>query len=214
MGRPELTGSDTLRSARPLVPPTPRSTDRLWIGDTMGGDSYSTTAARRLRTLQAEHLTPARRPSDGMSRPTRVHASAPIDLDVLDYIEAAAHEVIAHTRTAVPAAGPAPQGIDEVYAWAERATSHLEAERQQIRDALMVRQGLEHALRAGNESVIRREPCPRCACWGLFWSRHAQVATCVNKRCTMKGGRASRWSLQQLAEHHVARKAAALRNAT
>lgn len=196
-----------------LVPPTPqRSTDRLRIGDTMGGDS-STTAARRLRTL-TEQLTPATRPADGMPRPTRVHAPAPINLDVLDYIEAAAHEIIAHTYTAVPTAGPAPREVGAVYAWAEQATAHLETERQQIHEALVVRQSLEHALRAGNSTVVRREPCPACSCWGLFWSRGAQLATCVNKRCATTTGRASRWTLQQLAEHHVARKATALRNAT
>lgn len=198
-----------------MVPPTPqRSTDRLWIGDTMGGDSYSATAARRLRTLHAEHLTPPVRPGNGMPRPTAVHASVPIDLDVLDHIVAAAHEIVAHTHTAVPTAGPAPRNPEAVYAWAEEVTAHLPAERQQVRDALTLRQSFEHALRAGNDTVIRKEPCPKCSCWGLFWTRHGQVATCVNKRCTTKGGRASRWTLQQLAEHHVARKAAALRNAT
>jgi hypothetical protein len=198
-----------------MVPPTPqRSTDRLRIGDTMGGDSYSTTAARRLRTLAEHHLTPPMRPSDGMPRPTTVHASTPVNLDALDYIDAAAHEVIAHTYTAVPTAGPAPHEADAVYDWAEQATAHLDDERKKKHQVLVVRQSMEHALRAGDETVVRRETCPRCGCWGLFWSPYAQVATCVNKRCATKSGRASRWLLQQLAEHHVARKAAALRTAT
>ena len=181
----------------------------------MGGhDSYSTTAARRLRTLHDELLEPPRRPTDGMPRPTAVTAPAPINLDALDYIEAAAHEVIARTYTAVPTAGPAPRTPEAVYAWAEQATAHLDAERRKQHEALVVRQGFEHAIRAGNEAVVRREPCPRCYCWGLFWSHHAKIATCVNKRCATKTGRASRWTLQQLAEHHVARKAAALQDAT
>ena len=180
----------------------------------MGGDSYSTTAARRLRTLHAEHLRPPTRPADGMPRPTTVHAPVPIDLDILDYIETATHEVIAHTYTAAPTAGPAPTETAAIYAWAEEATAHLDAERLLIRDALLVRQGMEHALRAGDDTVIRREPCPACACWGLFWSPATSTAACVNKRCTTATGRTSRWTLQQLAEQHIARKAAALRTAT
>lgn len=184
----------------------------------MGGqqqhESYSHTAASRLRALHTEHLAPATRPSNGMPRPTTVHPGVPIDLDVLDYIEAAAHEVVAHTHTVVPTAGPAPHDLDAVYAWAEKATAHLDVERQQMRDALMVRQGFEHALRVGNDIVIRREPCPSCSCWGLFWNRATRTANCVNRRCTTKTGRASRWTLQQLAERHVARHTATLRNAT
>ncbi|MEW1754153.1 hypothetical protein [Streptomyces angustmyceticus] len=202
-----------------MVPPTPqRSTDRLRIGDTMGGDSYSTTAAKRLRTLRVEHLTPATRPSSSTRRATQVHATVPINLDALDYIEASAHEIVAHTYTAVPTAGPAPRTPEALYAWAEEVTAHLPAETQQIRDALTLRQSLEHSLHAGDTvpvtAMVRFESCPTCRCWGLMWSRADHVVLCANRRCYDTVGLPTRWSLQQICERHVARVAALQRTAT
>ncbi|MFE1767279.1 hypothetical protein ACFW81_24055 [Streptomyces angustmyceticus] len=185
----------------------------------MGGDSsYSTTAAKRLRALRAEHLTPAVRPSSSTRRATRVHAPAIIDLDVLDHIEAAAHEIVAETYTAVPTAGPAPSNPEAVYAWADQVTAHLPAERRQVRDALMLRQSLEHSLQAGEPApvtaLVRGESCPTCRCWGLMWSRADWVVLCANRRCHDTVGLPTRWNLQQICERHVARVAALQRTAT
>ncbi|MEU7435701.1 hypothetical protein AB0B07_33410 [Streptomyces sioyaensis] len=172
----------------------------------------------RLRTLHAEHLTPATRSSSNTRRATRVHPGAPIDLDVLDHIEAAAHEIVAQTYTAVPTAGPAPHEVEALYSWAEQATAHLPAERQQARDAMMLRQSLEHSLHAGDPgpvtAMVRYESCPTCRCWGLMWSRADWVVLCANRRCHDTVGLPTRWSLQEIAERHVARVAALQRQAT
>ncbi|PBC72334.1 MULTISPECIES: hypothetical protein [unclassified Streptomyces] len=185
----------------------------------MGGDdSYSTTAAQRLRTLRVEHLTPTKRPSSSTRRATQSHSPALIDLDVLDHIEVAVHEMAAHTYTAVPTAGPAPRTPEAFYAWSEEVTAHLPAEKQQVRDALMLRQSLEHSLHAGDTApvtaVVRFESCPTCRCWGLMWSRADWVVLCANRRCHDTVGLPSRWSLQQICERHVARVAALQRTAT
>lgn len=184
----------------------------------MGGDSYSTTAARRLRTLRVEHLVPAARPSSSTRRATQVHAPAPIDLDALDYIVASAHEIVAHTYTAVPTAGPAPRTPEALYAWSEEVTAHLPAEKQQVRDALTLRQSLEHSLHAGDiapvTAMVRYESCPTCRCWGLMWSRTDWLVLCSNRRCHDTVGLPTHWTLQQIAERHVARVAALQAKAT
>ncbi|MFK8851299.1 hypothetical protein [Streptomyces sp. Ac-502] len=156
------------------------------------------------------------RPADPGPRATRVHSPALLDLGLLDYIENAAREVIAHTYTAVPTAGPAPHDADAVYAWAEEHTAHLDAERRRDHDALLVRQAMEHALAAGDESVLSREPCPGCGCWGaLLWRAAARRAVCVNRYCTDRHGRPSTWSLAHLADRHLAaREARRSRRAT
>ncbi|MFH9426007.1 hypothetical protein [Streptomyces sp. NPDC017529] len=167
--------------------------------------SYGSTAARRLRAVQHEARTPPGRPADPGPRATRVHSPALVDLGLLDYIEAAAHEVIASTYTAVPTAGPAPAAADAVYAWAEAATAHLDTERRRAHDALMLRQAMEHALATRDETLLRREPCPGCRCWGaLFWNAAAHRAVCVNRYCTDRHGGPTTWTLAHLADRHIA----------
>ncbi|MFF8458877.1 hypothetical protein ACF06T_30580 [Streptomyces albidoflavus] len=163
-----------------------------------------TTAAARLRQLGAD-ITALRGPAGDTTRtPTRVHAPAPLDLGILDHMVAARDEVIDHTRTHQPDAAPAPAD-ENIYAWMDANTAHLDDAKRRAGRALVVRQSMEHALLAGDETVVRREPCPRCACWGLFWQTGPRHAVCLNRRCSMPGGGPSTWTLAQLAHHHTTR---------
>ncbi|MFD7980148.1 hypothetical protein [Streptomyces sp. NPDC059071] len=172
-----------------------------------------TAPASRLRLLQHEYLQPGR----GQQR-ERVTASstpaAPIRLAVYDHIHASVEEATEHTRTAAPGARPRPAGLDELYGWMVEETSHLDAERQRARDALIYRQGLEHALLMGEHTIIRRHPCPACSTWSLFWRPERQAAVCVNRYCADDDGTSAVWTLAQIAHDHVARQAAAARRAT
>lgn len=224
MSRPVTTGSNHSGLPHATVPPPPaQHGPPLGSGDTMGGrttddssTNYSSTAARRLRAVHHQALTPPSPTTGPGPRTTRVHSPALVDLALLDYIETAAHEVIAHTHTAVPTAGPAPHDADAVYTWAEEHIRDLDAARRRDHDALLVRQAMEHALALGDETVLRREPCPGCACWGaLFWNTAVRRAVCVNRYCTDRHGRPTTWSLAHLADRHVAaRESRGARNAT
>ncbi|MFD7615723.1 hypothetical protein [Streptomyces sp. NPDC059802] len=172
------------------------------------------TTAQRLRLLQAEFTEhPRTGPGDGRSsRPA--HAPAPINLGVVDRIRAAVYEVETHTRTAAPNAGPFTGEEARVYDWSRQHTAHLATEQQQAREAIIFRQGLEHAIAAGDTTVVRRHPCPECGCWGLYWRAAAQRAVCVNHYCVDDNGLSRTWSLSRLAQQHIAAKEAAYRSAT
>lgn len=170
----------------------------------MGHEDTINTAAARLRQLHTD-ITALHRPAGDTTRtPTRVHAPAPLDLDILDHMVAARDEVISHTRAHKQDA-PAAPADDTIYAWMDANTAHLDDAKRRAGRALVVRQSMEHALLAGDETVVRREPCPRCACWGLSWQSGPQYAVCLNRRCAALGGGPSTWSLAQLAHHHTAR---------
>ncbi|MEU9947028.1 hypothetical protein [Streptomyces sp. NPDC047939] len=175
------------------------------------------TTAQRLRLLQAEFTQHVKTgpPGDGRSA-TKTEAPAPIDLGVVDRIRAAVYEVETHTRAAdwTAAAGPVPADPAAVYDWARQHTAHLDEGRQQAREAIIYRQGLEHALAMGNTTVIRKHPCPECGCWGLYWRAAANRAVCVNHYCTDDNGVANTWSLARLARQHVAAKESSSRRAT
>ncbi|MFG2532792.1 hypothetical protein [Streptomyces sp. NPDC048516] len=179
----------------------------------MGNADTSATAAAHMRTLREISGPLARKGDTSPSRAKPAHAPAPIDLGLLDHLEASRAEIVAAVRDANPAAGPAP--LDEgIYQWMVDATPQLDEDRRRVHEALAYRQGLEHALRAGEEKVIRRHACPACRTWGLFWSRPAQRAACVNRYCSDAAGRRSTWTLSQLAHHHIATQAERRRTAT
>jgi hypothetical protein len=177
----------------------------------MGADD---TAERRLRLLKQEFTQPVRSgPGDGRSsRPT--HAPAPINLGVVDRIRAAVYEVENHTRTAAPDAGRYTGEESRVYDWARQHTAHLETEQQNAREAIIYRQGLEHAIAAGDTTVVRKHPCPECGCFGLYWREAAQRAVCVNHYCVDANLVSHAWELKRLAHDHIARKESAARRAT
>jgi hypothetical protein len=172
------------------------------------------TTAQRLRLLQAEFTGhPRTGPGDGRSsRPA--HSTAPINIAVVDRIRAAVYEVETHTRAVVPDAGQYTGEESRVYEWARQHTAHLEAEQQNAREAIIYRQGLEHAIAAGDITVVRRHPCPQCGCWGLYWRAEARRAVCVNHYCTDADGISNAWELKRLAQDHVARKSAVAHRAT
>lgn len=181
----------------------------------MLGDDDTTT--NRLRLLQAEFTQHQRRGPEPTGRTaTRAEAPAPIDLGILDYMAAAAAEVEQHTRAAdwSRSAGPVPEDISRVYEWAREHTAHLDPERQQAREALIYRQGLEHAIAMGDTAVVSKHPCPECGCWGLIWREETGKAACVNHYCVDSQGLSHAWTLKRLAREHVAAKSAVTSRAT
>ncbi|MEU3656487.1 hypothetical protein AB0E67_27500 [Streptomyces sp. NPDC032161] len=165
------------------------------------------TAAHRLRLLQEEFVQPTRSgPGEGRT-PTRAHSPALINLGILQQIQAAVREVESHTRAQAPYAGRfTDRNADRVYEWARWHTAHLEPERQQVRETLIYRQSMEHALAAGDTTVVRRHPCPGCGCWGLFWRETQNRAVCVNRYCRDDLGFSRTWTLAHLAQQHISRQ--------
>jgi hypothetical protein len=180
------------------------------------GLGHDDTTAQRLRLLQQEFTQPVRTgPGDGRSsRPS--HAPAPIDLGVVDRIRAAVYEVEHHTRSSdwTAPAGPVPADPAGVYDWARQHTAHLEPELQQAREAIIYRQGLEHAIAMGDTTVVRKHPCPECGCFGLYWREAAQRAVCVNHFCVDGNLMSHAWELKRLAHDHIARKESLVHRAT
>ncbi|MEU5490284.1 hypothetical protein AB0G98_21415 [Streptomyces sp. NPDC020196] len=175
------------------------------------------TTERRLRLLQAEFTQYQQRGPDPTGRTaTRAEAPAPIDLGTLDYMAAAVTEVEEHIRSAdwSRPAGPVPEDAARVYEWARKHTAHLDEERQQARETMIYRQGLEHAIAMGDTAAIRKHPCPQCRCFGLYWRDESGKASCVNHYCVDDDGVSHSWTLQQLAHHHVASKSALSARAT
>lgn len=188
------------------------------------GDEH--TAARRLRLLQREFTQPPRTgpvpkaeyTESARSTPAQSsshgRSTAPLNLGIVDYIGAAVAEVVQHTRTEVPDAGPIPADAARVYDWMRQHTEHLDEARQTVREALIYRQGLEHAIAMGDITVVCPHPCPACRCYGVMWRDTEQLAVCVNVRCTDQYGMSHTWSLARLAHEHVARQKKLKANAT
>lgn len=133
----------------------------------------------------------------------------PFNADVVDHIDAAVAEVVHHTRSVNPDAGPVPGHVAGVYAWAREHTEDADLLAQQRRDTIEHRHLLEHAIRAGDTSVVRPHRCPGCHTLGLMWPRGITdpkgKAMCVNRHCAnANGGVTRRWSLAELAYEHVA----------
>ncbi|MGW5690297.1 hypothetical protein ACWEWX_04805 [Streptomyces asiaticus] len=180
------------------------------------GDGDKDTAAARLRLLQeatAPGITP-RRPTGTRRTPPGSPPGAPIDLGMLDYMAACRNELVTHTRTQAPTAGAAPADTADLYEWMYQQTAHLAAEKQLVRDAMVIRQSLEHAIAAGDEDAVRYETCPACNCWSLLWKQARRAALCANRRCTDDNGLPHWWRLNQIAEHHVMAESSRSRAAT
>ncbi|MEU1078224.1 MULTISPECIES: hypothetical protein [unclassified Streptomyces] len=167
------------------------------------------TAERRLRLLRQAYLGQAGSGSISQtrSRPSRPsHSSPPVNLGLVDHVRRCVTEVEAYTRAAVPDAGPVPSEAESVYSWSREVTSHLAPQRQQAREAVIYRQGLEHAVAMGQHEVVRPHPCPACGCWGLYWNTRRQKAVCVNRRCVDEHGRGRAWPLERLASEYMTRQ--------
>lgn len=172
-----------------------------------GEQSIAGVAGARLQILRDNLAQPhGPRPADAPpGRTSHTHGAPPLDLAVLEHVRASVDELLTHARTEARAS-PAPDDADltAAYAWfLDEGTADLDAGKARVREAIVYRQSLEHALRYGDEVVIRREACPGCHCWSLIWRQIAQRAGCINSDCRGKTGRGSTWTLQQLAENAV-----------
>ena len=160
-------------------------------------------AAARLALL-AEHFR--QHPVTGPSVRAAPQASpgAPVNLAIVDHISATVKELADYTHTVNTAANPLPERVQDVYAWCVANTKHTpEAERQR-RDTIVYRQRLEHAIAAGDYSVIRPHRCPECRTFGLMWQAARGRAVCTNRRCVTEEDTSRAWSLARLAYEHIA----------
>jgi hypothetical protein len=175
-----------------------------------GTDSAGQLLAQ-LHTFFRQHPTTG---PDGHSyissepRPTAIAPGLPFNARIVDHITDSVREVVDHTRAANPAAGPIPEHPAAVYDWAREHTEHAPEDVQQRRDTLEYRHSLEHAITAGDHSVIRRHRCPDCGAPGLYWQQQEAKAVCVNRHCARRnGGTHRRYDVARLAyEHLQARK--------
>ncbi|MFW3477401.1 hypothetical protein [Streptomyces microflavus] len=169
------------------------------------------TTERRLRLLKAEFTQFERRGGGDGRTATRTESPAPLSLAVLDRIRAAVTEVVEHTRPP-PRRRPRPADDTRIYDWARQHTKDLAPEGRQAGEALIYRQGLDHAIAMGVTTVIRQHPCPACGCLGLYW--RAGRAACVNHYCVDDDGMSRTWSLARIAREHIARQEAVRARAT
>lgn len=179
-------------------------------------DSTDTdTAASRLNELDTyfrQHPVtgPEGRSYTAFQARTPVAASPlPFDAAVVDHIDAAVAEVVDHTRSVNPDAAPLQGHVAGVYGWAwENTEGAAEMHRQRL-ETIEYRHRLEHAIRAGDNSVVRPHRCPACHTLGLMWPQGVTDpkgrAMCVNRHCAnANGGQSHRWTLARLAYEHVA----------
>lgn len=164
-------------------------------------------AADRLRTLQGRIW---RFPTGCVTKLPRTggptYPEAPLDLDIIDHIGDSVREVRQNALADNPAAGPLPTDAARAYDWWRDNTPNLEGERLLARETVIYRQGLEHAIRAGDTKVVRKHPCPACGCLGLFWRGDEQQAVCAYTECRDEDGMARMWDLKHLAYEHVTRQ--------
>ncbi len=177
-------------------------------------DSTDTAASRlhQLTTYFREH--PVTGPEGHsytafQARTPAVASPVPFSTGVVDHIDASVAEVVQHTRAVNPEAGPLPAHVAGVYAWAREHTENAAEMNQLRRDTIEYRHRLEHAIRAGDTSVVRPHRCPDCHTRGLHWPRGATDpragARCLNRHCAnANGGTSQIWSLARLAYEHVA----------
>lgn len=179
------------------------------------GQDASSAAAKAFRLLtSADMRQPARQPP-AERRTAHPTPAAPLDLDLVDYITAHVQQIVTHTRAiADNPTLPTPRRPDDLYDWYIDHTAEATEDQQNLRDLLIERHRLEHAIRLGDYDQVCREPCPRCGCWGLMWEGAAQRALCSNRRCRTPDGYASRWPLARLAAQKVHRTEIWRRNAT
>jgi hypothetical protein len=168
-----------------------------------GNTTDTDNAAQRLHQLHTyfrEH--PVTGPTEG--RAGHVTAPAPMNLGVLDHMTASVREVVDHTRSVNPAAGPLPQRVRDVYAWCHENLEHADEDDRQRLQVIEYRQYLEHAIRAGDTDVIPPHRCPECRTWGLMWLAPRQRALCTNRECVDQDGLTHTFDLARLAYEHVA----------
>lgn len=169
----------------------------------MGIADDTDTASARLHQLSTYFRThPATGPTERTSRSTT--PGAPLNLGVVDHITRAVAEVVDHTRTVNPDAGPLPAHVAAVYDWCREHTQHAPEIEQQRRETLELRHRLEHAVQAGDGLVVRPIRCPACGTIGVHWNAQAWRAVCLNRNCARRNdGVSQTWTLAQLAHHQI-----------
>lgn len=172
----------------------------------MGRDDNATARLRELETHFREHprTGPAERRAPSTSPGT------PLNLGVIDHMRACADEV---TQLA-PGAGPAPAKAAHLYDWIREHTADAGDEQARVRETVIYRQGLEHAILQGDTDVICTHPCPGCGTWGLQWDRVSRRALCLNMACRDRAGAGSTWTLGRIATAHIAEKELRRKRAT
>lgn len=166
-------------------------------------------AAARLALL-AEHFrtNPVTGPEghsyvSSAPRSARTTSPIPFNAAIVDHIGASVVELTDYTHRVNAAASPLPDHARDVYAWCVANTQHTPEAEQQRRDTIIYRQSLEHAICAGDYSVIPPHRCPACRTFGVMWRREVGRAACTNKKCTDRDGMSRTWSLARLAYEHV-----------
>jgi hypothetical protein len=138
-------------------------------------------------------------------RGTATHPGAPLNLTVVDHIDATVRELADYTRETNPGAEPLPPHVEAVYAWCLANTQNAPEDIQQRRDTLIYRQRLEHAIAMGDIKAVRPIRCPKCRTLSIMWPNDAdQRALCTNGNCLDKDGLSNRFTLAQLAHSHIA----------
>ncbi|MFD9249555.1 hypothetical protein [Streptomyces bottropensis] len=179
------------------------------------GQDTAEQASRALRLLNDPDLR--HHPQTGPQQLTSARAanpSAPVNLDLVDYMSRTVKEVVDHTRTVNPDAGPVPQDVADIYTWCLENTPNADEAQARYRDFVIERQRLEHAVRLGNTHEVSKHPCPRCGCWGLMWPPAGTRALCSNRNCLAPDGRSSTWTLARLAAQTIQRTEIWRRTAT
>lgn len=177
------------------------------------GDTDANTAAARLRLIQTDFTAPRRQAGERRA-PASPHSPALIDFAILEHLRASVAEVITHTRAEAPKAPPAPADAAAVYGWMRESIGHLERERRLTAEAIVYRQGLEHALAMGNDLVIRPHPCPACGCYGLHWRSASRRAACMYRPCAISNGQTRTFTLAHLAHQYIQARETSARRAT
>lgn len=137
-------------------------------------------------------------------RATSVVPGTPLNLRVVDHIDASVREIVHYTQAVAPDAEPLPERIQDVYQWVVANTANASEAIQQRRDTILYRQGLEHAIAMGDTKVVRPHRCPQCRTLGLMWPEGADRVVCTNVRCLTPDGMSTTWTLARLAYEHVA----------
>ncbi|NUQ95828.1 MAG: hypothetical protein HOY79_04465 [Streptomyces sp.] len=179
----------------------------------MGRDTAA-AAARALRLLNSPDLRHPPNTGPTARRSANATPGAPLNLALVDYLEATADQVISHTRKVTPNPEPLPLNLDGLYDWYVRNTlGAAEADRRH-RDTLIELHALEHALRLGDFDAVRPHPCPACGSWGVFWDPAGNRARCSDRDCRDDEGLASTWTPAQLIAQKIQRTEIWRRNAT
>lgn len=167
------------------------------------GAKEEDTASSLLRLLHTDFREHPRSAPEGR-RSRATYPAAPVNLSVVDLIDASVREVADHTRAVNPDAGPLPERVEAVYDWYRENTRHTDEAQRQRGEAMVYRQQLEHAIAMGDVSVIPPHRCPACRTFGLMWKPELERALCTNRRCLTRDGMSRTWELAKLAYEHVA----------